>query len=43
MQQSMMGAMNEFWLVASRLHCNLLYDCHHCWDSQANYWCLCVL
>jgi len=38
MQQCMMGAMNEFWLVAPRMHCNMLYDCHHCWYSQANYW-----
>jgi len=36
--QCMMGAMHEFWLVAPRMHCNVLYYCHHCWDSQADYW-----
>jgi len=41
--QCMMGAMNEFWLVAPRMHCNMLYYCHHCWDSHAESWCLCVL
>jgi len=38
--QSMMGAMNEFWLVAPRRHCNMVYYSHHCWDSQAETWCL---
>jgi len=42
MQQCMMGAMNEFWLVAPRMQCSILYYCHHCWDSQGNYWCLCL-
>jgi len=37
-----MGAMNKFWLVAPRIHCNMLYYCHHCWESQANYWYLCI-
>jgi len=40
MQQCMMGAMNEVWLVASRIHCKMLYNCHHYWDSQADSWCL---
>jgi len=39
MQQCMMGAMNEAWLVASRIHCKMLYNCHHYWDSQADSWC----
>jgi len=42
MQQCMMGAMNEIWLVAARMHCNMLYKFKHCWDSQADSWCLCV-
>jgi len=29
--------------VLTWVHCNMLYNCHHCWDSRANYWCLCVL
>jgi len=41
------GAMNEFWLVAPRMHCNMLYICHHCWDlcmtllrlSWCRVWC----
>jgi len=36
----MMGAMNEFWLVAPRMP---LHNCYHCWDSHANYWCLYLL
>jgi len=39
MQQCMMSAMNEFWLVAPRTHCNMLYYCHHCWYSLSDYWC----
>jgi len=38
----MIGAMNEFWLVAPRIHFNMLYYCHHCWESQVNYWYLCI-
>jgi len=39
MQQCMMGAMNEFWLVEPRMNCNMHFKCHHCWDTQADFVC----
>ena len=42
MPQSMMGAINEFWLVEPRMQCNMLFDGHHCWGSQPDSWCLCA-
>ena len=40
MPQSMTGAINEFWLVAPRMQCNMLFDGHHCWGSQPDSWSL---
>jgi len=31
----------SFELVAPRMHGNMVHYCHHCWEPQADSWCLC--
>jgi len=40
MQQCMLGVL--YYSRSQNALWHETFDCHHCWDSYADCWCLCV-